>query len=85
MSSPDFRMNRRTALQHCVAAGFAFPAVMRAHATAAPSETLYHASFGTSGMARSDIGSLTASPCLKLVAVADVDRKNLASIKKRFP
>ena len=85
MSSQNFRMNRRTALKQAVAAGFAFPAVMRAHATAAPSETLYHASFGTSGMARSDIGSLTASPYLKLVAVADVDLKNLASIKKRFP
>ena len=36
-------------------------------------------------MAGADIGSLTASPYTKLVAVADVDLRNLAQIKKRFP
>ena len=41
--------------------------------SAPPSETLYHASFGAAGMADADIGSLTASPHVKLVAVADVD------------
>jgi predicted dehydrogenase len=54
-------------------------------AKAAPSETLYHASFGAAGMAAADIESLTASPFLKLVAVADVDRRNLKRIKARFP
>ena len=58
---------------------------MRAHATAAPSETLYHASFGAAGMAAADIDSLTASPHVKLVAVADVDKRNLDRIKDRFP
>ena len=78
MSSTIGPLTRRAVLQHCAAASFAFPAVMRAHVTAAPSETLYHASFGASGMAGSDIGSLTASPYVKLVAVADVDSRNLA-------
>ena len=32
-----------------------------------------------------DIGSLTASPYVKLVAVADVDLRNVGEIKKRFP
>jgi predicted dehydrogenase len=36
-------------------------------------------------MAGADIGSLTASPYLKLVAVADVDMRNLDPIKRRFP
>ena len=58
---------------------------MKAHATAAPSETLYHASFGAAGMAEADIDSLTASPHVKLVAVADVDKRNLDRIKDRFP
>jgi predicted dehydrogenase len=75
---------RRTAIKQIIGCGIAFPFVMRAHA-AAPSETLYHASFGASGMAAADIGSLTASPYLKLVAVADVDSGNLDRIKKRFP
>src|SRR5690348_15596556 len=87
MSEPSSRLNRRSALKSLAAAGagFAAPMVFRAHAGAAPSETLYHASFGASGMARNDIDSITASPHVKLVAVADVDLKNAESIKKRFP
>ncbi len=78
-------VNRRSFLKGCASASFAMPYVTRAHTTAPPSETLYHASFGSAGMAASDIGSLTASPHLKLVAVADVDRGNLKRIKARFP
>jgi predicted dehydrogenase len=78
------RITRRTALKGLAAAGLAAPFTFRAHA-AAPSETLYHASFGANGMALSDIGSLTASKHLKLVAVADVDLSRTAEVKKRFP
>ncbi len=78
------RMTRRAALKRISAAACAVPFVYRAHA-AAPSETIYHASFGASGMAGADIGSLTASKHLKLVAVADVDLRRTADIKKRFP
>jgi predicted dehydrogenase len=67
------------------AVGFAAPFVFRRHATAAPSETLLHASFGASGMALGDIRSLTASPHVKLVAVADVDLSRTAEVLKRFP
>ena len=59
--------------------------MFRVHARAAPSETLYHASFGASGMAGADLHSLTASRHVKLVAVADVDLRNAAHIKKEFP
>ena len=38
-----------------------------------------------SGMAGADIGSLTASKHVKLVAVADVDLTERRSVKKRFP
>jgi predicted dehydrogenase len=85
MTTPCARVTRRSALKQWAAAGIAAPFVMRTHATAAPSETLYHASFGAAGMAAADIGSLTASPYLKLVAVADVDLRNTAAITKRFP
>src|SRR5205823_1519295 len=50
-----------------------------------PSETVYHASFGAAGMAGSDIGSLTRSKQLKLVAVADCDLARTADVRKRFP
>jgi predicted dehydrogenase len=78
------RITRRSVLQRIAAAGFAAPFVFRAHA-AAPSETIYHASFGANGMALSDINSLTASKHLKLVAVAEVDLNRIAQVKKRFP
>jgi predicted dehydrogenase len=79
------RITRRAALTRLAAAGLAAPFVFRAHAGAAPSETLLHASFGANGMALSDIGSLTASKHLKLVAVAEVDLARAAEVKKRFP
>jgi predicted dehydrogenase len=76
--------NRRAALKTLLAAGLAVPFPRRIHA-AAPSETLYHASIGASGMAWADIGSITANPHVKLVAVADVDLRNVAEVKKQFP
>ncbi len=78
------RLTRREALKRMAAAGLAVPLARRLHA-AAPSETLYHASFGASGMAGADIGSLTQSKHLKLVAVAEVDLSRVAEIKKQFP
>ena len=80
------RITRRSALK-AGAATLAAPFVWRLHAHAAPSETVLHASFGADGMAGSDIGSLTRSKHLKLVAVAEVDhnQKNLAALKKRYP
>jgi predicted dehydrogenase len=79
------RVTRRAALQRFAAAGLAVPFVFRAHARAAPSATLYHASFGANGMALSDIRSLTASKHVQLVAVADVDLSRTTEVRKRFP
>jgi predicted dehydrogenase len=79
------RMTRRAALKRMGAVSLAAPFVFRTHATAAPSETLYHASFGANGMAGADIRSLTASKHLKLVAVADVDLSRTADVRKKFP
>jgi predicted dehydrogenase len=79
------RVTRRDAIRGLAAAGLAAPMVFRAHARAAPSETLRHASFGSSGMALADVRSLTASPHVQLVAVADVDLGRAAALKKQFP
>lgn len=78
------KITRRAALK-TAATTFAAPFVWRLHAHAAPSETVLHASFGASGMAGADIGSLTASKNLKLVAVADVDERLVKDVKKQFP
>ena len=76
-------ITRRSVLRG-LAAGLAAPAAFRAFG-GPPSETVLHASVGASGMGMSDIRSLTASPHLKLVAVADVDLKRTAEVKKMFP
>jgi predicted dehydrogenase len=78
-------MTRRDALKQLAVAGLAAPFVLRAHATAAPSETVYHASFGANGQALSDIQALAHSKNLKLVAVAEVDLDRAAEVKKKFP
>ncbi len=78
------KITRRSAMKS-MAAGFAVPYVWRAHAHAAPSETVLHASFGANGMARADINSLTASKNLKLVAVAEVDANRIGDLKTKFP
>jgi predicted dehydrogenase len=79
------RITRRSALKRLAAAGLAAPFVFRAHAIAAPSETVYHASFGANGQALSDIKALAGSKNLKLVAVADVDLSRTADVRKLFP
>jgi predicted dehydrogenase len=85
MSSNPPRVTRRAALKTMGAVTFAFPSVMRVHSKAAPSETVYHASFGAAGMAGADIDAFMASHYAKLVAVADVDLKSLGKLKERFP
>jgi predicted dehydrogenase len=74
------RITRRAAL-----GALAAPFVFRSFAHAAPSETLMHVSVGAGGMAGSDIGSLTASKNLKLVAVADVDLAQTKKWKDKYP
>jgi predicted dehydrogenase len=79
-------ISRRDALRYFAGAGFAVPSVFRACAAGArPIDTLNHASFGANGMALADIGSLTASKNLRLVAVADVDLDRTTEVRKRFP
>lgn len=82
MTTPR-QVSRRSAIKLSMAA-LAAP-LTRRFSIAAPSETLLHASIGASGMAWSDIQALAASPNVKLVAVAEVDRTKLGEVMKRFP
>ncbi len=61
------------------------PALTQSLRAASPSKTILHASFGSTGMAAGDIEALTRHPSLKLVAVADVDLNNAATLKNKFP
>jgi predicted dehydrogenase len=78
------QITRRTALR-AGAAALAAPFVYRGFAHAAPAETLLHVSVGAGGMARADINSLTKSKNLKLVAVADVDSRQVGDLTSKFP
>jgi predicted dehydrogenase len=82
MTSP---ITRRAALRLGAFGALSAPFVFRAHARAAPSETLYHASFGANGMALADLRALAGSKHVKLVAVADVDLARTAEVTKQFP
>ncbi len=77
-------ITRRQAIKG-IAAGTAAPMVFRSFAHATPSETVLHVSVGAGGMAASDIGSLTSSKNLKLVAIADVDSTRATEMAKRHP
>jgi hypothetical protein len=74
---------RRAAI---TAAGlWAAPYVTSGLRAASPNEMLLHASFGSSGMAHSDIQGITRGGKARLVAVADVDLTKARALKKEFP
>jgi predicted dehydrogenase len=85
MPTPFTRRNflRRATL---AAAGvWSAPALTNPLRAVSANETILHASFGATGMATTDIDSLTRHPKLKLVAVADVDLGHANTLKKKFP
>lgn len=77
-------LSRRRILQ---GAGSLFlaPFVTTGMRAASPNGKLRHAAFGASGMSWSDITSLANHDHFELVAVCDVDRRNFARVKERWP
>src|ERR1051326_3001268 len=78
-------IRRRDFLSQLPVGGLATPFITRGLMAASPNSILRHASFGTAGMAGSDLSAITGSRFVKLVAVADVDSHSSAELKKRFP
>ena len=50
-----------------------------------PNSVIHHASFGCSGMAMSDVSSISGHAAVKIVAGCDVDEKRTADFRKKFP
>ncbi|RYD27987.1 MAG: Gfo/Idh/MocA family oxidoreductase, partial [Verrucomicrobiaceae bacterium] len=73
---------RRFLTTSALAAPFILPSGLRAQG---PSKKLAHAAIGINGQAASDIAALMDSGRLEVVAIADVDKRNHASAKERFP
>jgi len=78
-------LTRRRLLQQGTAALLGAPFVTTGLRGASPNGKLRHASFGGSGMAWSDMSSLSRNPLWELVAVCDVDTRNFDRVKKQFP
>ena len=75
------RLTRRHFLQTATRSALAAPFVTSALRGAAPNAKLQHASVGAGGQAAADLGAFMAHPSFHLVAVADVDRRNLDTFK----
>src|SRR5690348_11789364 len=61
------------------------PFVTRGLMAQSPNSKIRHASFGTSGMAFSDIKSLSSHPLIEVVAGCDVDERSTAKFREMFP
>ncbi len=80
--------SRREFLQRAflASAGLAFAGCASGpRRVAAPSDTILHASIGASGMAASDLNSISHHPFVKVVAIADVDIAKAENWKEKFP
>jgi hypothetical protein len=84
MSTPR-RLHRRSFLQTLGAAGLAAPFIARHLRAQPPSRVLRHASFGSAGMAWSDIQAICSNKFVQLVAVAEVDLARIKNVKDMFP
>src|SRR5262245_22397118 len=78
------RATRRSFLKQAGAATVAAPLFVRNLMSQPPSRRVRHASFGASGMAGSDIGSIASHPNVTFVAVAEVDTARQTEARKRF-
>ena len=77
--------NRRAFLKQLGLAGFSVPFLTRGLLAASPNGKLNHASFGATGMAAADLGTITHHDFVNFVAVAEVDLPRANDWKKRFP
>jgi predicted dehydrogenase len=78
-------LSRRSFLKTAAVSALAAPFITRGLMAQSPNSVLRHASFGAGGMAWNDITELTKSSFVRLMAVAEVDLKRTAELKKKFP
>src|SRR5437867_1667885 len=79
------KFTRRSFLKTLGAAALSAPFVTRGWMAQSPNGVVRHASFGSAGMAWSDVTEFAKFPQFKLVAVAEVDLSRTEPLKKRFP
>jgi predicted dehydrogenase len=77
--------SRRRFLQTASASLFAAPYITTGLRAASPNGKLRHAAFGAAGMSWSDITSMANHDMWELAAVCDVDTRNFARVKEKWP
>ncbi|HRJ11433.1 MAG TPA: Gfo/Idh/MocA family oxidoreductase [Prosthecobacter sp.] len=83
--SQTITTTRRQFLTRAAGGLFAAPFVTTGMRAASPNGKLRHAAFGASGMSWADISQMANHEMWELTAVADVDTRNFARIKEKFP
>lgn len=79
------QFSRRSFLKTLGTAAAAAPFVTTGLMAQSPNGVVRHASFGTGGMAWSDLTELSMVPRLKVIAVCDVDLNRTVEARKKFP
>src|SRR5437870_379440 len=77
--------SRRSFLKTLATTALGTPFITRRLLAQSPNSVVRHASFGSAGMAWSDVSEFSKFPQFKLVAVAEVDLNRAAELKKKFP
>lgn len=83
--NPRPSSSRRSFLKTVGAAAMAAPFISQRLLAEPASRTVRHASFGTGGMAWSDLTQIANCPNVEIVAVCDVDLDRTAEARKQFP
>lgn len=77
--------SRRQFLTRAAGTLFAAPFVTTGLRAASPNGKLRHAAFGAAGMSMADMTAMNNHPMWELAAVCDVDTRNFARIKEKWP
>jgi predicted dehydrogenase len=85
MKSNRSSFSRRHFLKTLAATGLSAPFLARGWAARSPNSVLRHASFGSAGMAWSDLTEFSRHKSFELVAVAEVDLNRTEELRKKFP
>ncbi len=86
MKDHTFSESRRKFLVTTATAAIAAPFIVRcSSAGTSPKTTLNHACIGVGGMGWADLQKFKAHPNVKIVAICDVDAKNLEKASKALP
>ncbi len=78
------KLSRRSFLRGAASSAIVAPYVTSGLRAQSANGKVRHVSFGSSGQAGADIDAFSRHPAFELVAVADVDARNLQAIKAKF-